>query len=321
MTRAIVVRAVGGPDALRAEDVEVPAPGPRQVRLRHTAIGVDFIDTYHRSGLYPVELPAILGLEAAAVVEELGPGVTDLAVGDRVAYATCLGAYAQARVAPVDALVRLPEDVPDDVAAGAMLKGMTARFLVRQTFEVRAGHVVLVHAAAGGVGSLVAQWARHLGATVIGTAGSEDKARRAEANGCHHVIRYRTEDVAQRVRAWTGGCDVVYDGVGAATLTASLDSLKPRGMLVSFGNASGPVRGLDLLELSRRGSLYVTRPTLFSYLATRADLLANAADLFAVLRSGAVRVEISRRWPLERAADAHRALEARDTVGSLLLLP
>ena len=322
----IVIRfhQLGGPEVLRVEDLPTAAPGPGEARVRHTAIGVNFIDTYHRSGLYKVPLPSGLGSEAAGVVEAVGPGVTHVAAGDRVAYAGgAPGSYAQFRVMPADRLVRLPADIGDRPAAAALLKGMTVQYLVTRTYPVKAGDTVLVHAAAGGVGLIACQWLKALGATVIGTVGSDAKAELARAHGCDHVIVYTREDFAARVKEITGGrgVPVVYDPVGRSTFTGSLDSLRPRGLMVSFGNASGPVPPVDLLQLSSRGSLYVTRPTLVHYTATRPELEATAADLFAMMRSGKVKVEPSAAYPLAEAAQCHRDLEARRTTGSLLLVP
>lgn len=298
------------------------APGPGEVRVRHHAVGVNFIDTYHRGGLYPVPLPSGLGSEAAGVVETVGEGVTQLRAGDRVAYAGGpLGAYAESRVMPAAPLLKLPDGIGFDTAAAMMLKGLTAQYLLRQTFVVQPGQTILLHAAAGGVGLIAAQWARALGATVIGTVGSDDKAELARAHGCAHVINYRRENVVEHVREITGGrgVPVVYDGVGKDTFFASLDCLAPRGLLVSYGNASGAVPPFALLELSNRGSLYVTRPTLVHYVATRDALEAAAAELFDVVASGAVRIEIAQRYPLADAAIAHADLQARRTTGSIVL--
>ncbi len=322
----IVIRfhQLGGPEVLRVEDLPTAAPGPGEARVRHTAIGVNFIDTYHRSGLYKVPLPSGLGSEAAGVVEAVGPGVTHVAAGDRVAYAGgAPGSYAQFRVMPADRLVRLPADIGDRPAAAAMLKGMTVQYLVTRTYPVKAGDTVLLHAAAGGVGLIASQWLKALGATVIGTVGSDAKAELARAHGCDHVIIYTREDFAARVKEITGGrgVPVVYDPVGRSTFTGSLDSLRPRGLMVSFGNASGPVPPVDLLQLSSRGSLFITRPTLFHYTANRPEMEATAADLFAMMRSGKVKVEPSAAYPLAEAAQCHRDLEARRTTGSLLLVP
>jgi len=324
MTKAIRVHSHGGPEVLRWEDVEVGRPGPGQVRLRHTAIGLNFIDTYHRTGLYPAELPAVLGMEAAGVVEEVGPDVTEVAPGDRVAYASPpLGAYAEARLMTADRLVPLPDEIGDDVAAAVILKGMTAEYLVLRTHRVQPGETVLVHAAAGGVGLLLSQWAKHLGATVIGTAGSDEKASLAREHGCDHTIVYTREDFVARVRELTGGrgVPVVYDSVGAATWEGSLDCLQPLGLMVSFGNASGAVPPFPPGDLATKGSLFLTRPTLMTYNADRRDLLASAKALFEVLRSGAVRAAVSQTRPLQEAAQAHRDLEARRTTGSTVLLP
>lgn len=323
-TYAIRIHEHGGPEVLRRDELELTEPCPGQVRLAHRAVGLNYIDTYHRTGLYPVAtLPVVLGSEAAGVVEAVGEGVTDLAPGDRVAYFLPGGAYAGHRLAPADRLVPIPEGISDETAAAVLLKGLTAWYLLRRTFVVEAGHSVLVHAAAGGVGSLLSGWARALGARVIGTAGSPEKADLARELGCHEVILYEEEDVAHRVRELTEdqGVEVVYDGVGKATFEASLDSLKPRGMMVSYGNASGPVPPVDLLGLSRRGSLYVTRPTLFTYVEERSELLAGARELFAAVRDGHVNVRIGQRYPLAEVARAHRDLEARQTTGSTVLIP
>jgi NADPH2:quinone reductase len=324
MTKAIRIESHGGPEVLSWVDVQVGTPGPGQVRLRHTAIGLNFIDTYHRTGLYPVSLPSGLGIEAAGVVEAVGEGVDDVGPGDRVAYAAGPpDGYAEARLMAADRLVRLPEDIDDRTAAAVMLKGMTAEYLVRRTYPVNSGDRVLIHAAAGGVGLLLCQWASHLGATVIGTVGTDEKAEKAAAFGCHHPIVYDREDFAERVRELTDGAgvQVVYDGVGQATFDKSLECLVPLGMMVSFGQASGPVPPFDVRRLSTLGSLFLTRPTLMTYNAKREDLLLSARALFEVLGSGAVRVEIGQTYPLEAAAQAHRDLEARKTTGSTVLLP
>lgn len=324
-TRAIRFARPGGPEVLELRDVEVGEPGPGQVLVRHTAVGVNFIDTYHRSGLYPVpSLPSGLGTEAAGVIEALGEGVSDLSVGQRVAYATGpLGAYAERRVLPADRLVPLPDSISDETAAAALLKGMTVEYLIRRTYPVRAGDTVLWHAAAGGVGLIAVQWLAHLGATVIGTVSSDEKAELARAHGCHHTIVYTRENFVERVREITGGAmvPVVYDSVGRATFPASLDCLRPRGTFVGFGNASGKPEPFDMQILSLKGSLYLTRPNLFTYTASRAELLESARALFAVIESGAVRIEVRQRFPLAQAADAHRALESRATTGSTVLLP
>jgi NADPH2:quinone reductase len=325
MTGVVRVHEVGGPDALRFEEIEVGSPGPGQVLLRQTAVGLNFIDVYYRTGLYPPpQLPFVPGLEAAGVVEAVGEGVRDLRVGQRVAYASPpIGAYAKRRLMPADRLVALPDGIDDETAAAIMLKGMTAQYLLRRTYRVQSGQTILFHAAAGGVGLIACQWAKHLGATVIGTVGSEAKAELARAHGCAHVIRYDREDVVARVREITGGkgVPVVYDSVGQTTFESSLDCLAPFGMLVSFGQSSGKIAPVDLGILSQKGSLYVTRPTLMTYTAERSDLVAAANELFDVVQSGAVRIGINQRFPLRDAAAAHRALEGRRTTGSTLLLP
>jgi NADPH2:quinone reductase len=325
MTGVVRVHEVGGPDALRFEEIEVGSPGPGQVLLQQTAVGLNFIDVYYRTGLYPPpQLPFVPGLEAAGVVEAVGEGVRDLRVGQRVAYASPpIGAYAKRRLMPAGRLVALPDGIDDETAAAMMLKGMTAQYLLRRTYRVQSGQTILFHAAAGGVGLIACQWAKHLGATVIGTVGSEAKAEVARAHGCAHVIRYDREDVVARVREITGGkgVPVVYDSVGQTTFESSLDCLAPFGMLVSFGQSSGKIAPVDLGILSQKGSLYVTRPTLMTYTAERSDLVAAANELFDVVQSGAVRIGINQRFPLRDAAAAHRALEGRRTTGSTLLLP
>ncbi len=323
MSKAIRIHQVGGPEQLCWEEVEVPAPGPGEVLIRHTAVGLNFIDVYHRTGLYPLPLPATLGLEAAGVVEALGAGVTELKPGDRVAYASPpLGAYAERRVIPAARLVPLPEGISDVQAAGMMLQGMTAQYLLRQTYRVMPGETILFHAIAGGVGLIACQWAKHLGATVIGTVGSPAKAELAKAHGADHVIDYTKEDFVARVKELTGGkgVPVVYDSVGKDTFMRSLDCLKMRGMLVSFGQSSGPVPPFDPNILQTKGSLYLTRPTLMHYTAERADLVASAAELFEVVRQGDVRIEVRQTYPLAEAAQAHRDLEARKTTGSTVFL-
>lgn len=325
MTIAIRIHETGGPEVLRVEQTEPGAPGPGQALVRHTAIGLNYIDTYHRSGLYPVaELPSGLGMEAAGVVEAVGSGVSEVAVGDRVAYAGgTLGAYSGKRLFPASRLVVVPDSVSDDVAAAVMLKGMTVEYLVRRTFPVQAGQTVLVHAAAGGVGLLACQWLKHIGATVIGTVGSDDKAELARANGCDHTIVYTREDFVARVRELTdgNGVPVVFDSVGKTTFDGSLDCLARRGMLVSFGNASGKPPLLDVNMLSQKGSLFVTRPTLASYTTTREELMACAGALFEMLGKGALKADVRHRWSLSDAAEAHRTLEARKTTGSSILVP
>ncbi|MBU4434276.1 MAG: quinone oxidoreductase [Alphaproteobacteria bacterium] len=319
---AIQIQKAGGPEALEAVDLAVPTPGPGQILIRHQAVGLNFIDTYHRSGLYPVPLPAVLGLEAAGVVEALGEGVTRFEIGDRVAYNGALGAYSEAAVVAADRAVKVPDAVSLETAAAALLKGMTAEFLVRRCFHVKPQDVVLVHAAAGGVGSILVQWCKALGASVIATVGSEAKAVIARDFGADHVILYRQDDVAARVAEITAnqGVAVVYDGVGKDTFSASLKSLARRGMLVTFGNASGPAPPFSPLELVGK-SLFLTRPKLFDYIVTTQELDDSAAALFAVLASGAVRIDIGQTFPLAEARAAHEALEARRTTGATVLLP
>ena len=323
MTQAIVVHQTGGPEQLSLEDWPLQAPGLGQVLLRQTAIGLNFIDTYQRSGLYPVQTPFIAGNEAAGVITALGENVTGFKVGDRVAYQGQIGAYAAERLVAADRLVPIPEGIDDGTAAAILLKGLTAYYLLFQTWAVQQGEIILWHAAAGGVGIIATQWAKALGATVIATAGSDNKVELARANGCDHVINYHTEDFTERVNDITNGrgVDVVYDGVGKATFEKSLDCLRPRGLLASFGNASGVVTVPDLTVLSRKGSLYVTRPTTAHYLGTREALLKGAELLFDAVLAGKIKVRIDRTYPLGRAADAHRALEARETTGSVVLLP
>lgn len=321
---AIRATAAGGPEVLEAVYPPVPKPAPGEILIRHEAVGLNFIDTYHRSGLYPIAFPAVLGLEGAGVVEAVGAGVTRFKPGDRAAYPTGpLGAYAEAHVVPEGRAVGLPDSVSGKTAAAAMLKGLTAEFLLRRCAPVRAGETVLVWAAAGGVGSILCQWAKALGAVVIGTVGSQGKAEVARWNGCDHVLLYRDGDVPKRVRDLTDGAGVrvVYDGVGQASFEDSLASLGRRGVLVSYGNASGPVPPIEPLALSRGGSLYLTRPTLFDYVATTEELDAAAAALFAVIGSGQVRVGIGAEYPLAQARQAHEALQAGETTGSVLLIP
>jgi NADPH2:quinone reductase len=322
--KAIRITETGGPEVMKLEHIELPEPGKGEVRVRHSAIGLNFIDTYHRSGLYPISLPSGLGQEAAGVIVAVGEGVKSLAIGDRVAYGVGpIGAYAEAKNHPANRLSKIPDGISDEQAAAMMLKGMTARYLLRATYKVKHGDIVLIHAAAGGVGTIACQWAKALGALVIGTVGSDAKAKLAKANGCHHVINYRSEDVVKRVREITDGkgVPVVYDGVGQATVMISLDCLRPRGLLVTYGNASGPVRALDTLWLSQRGSLYLTRPTLATYIADDNDLQETVADLFEVVKSGKVKILINQRYRLEDAVHAHRDLESRKTTGTSILLP
>lgn len=322
--KAIRFHQPGGPEVMKYEDIDLAAPGAGEVRIRHTAVGLNYIDTYHRSGAYPLPMPSGIGLEAAGVVEEVGEGVTSLKTGDRVAYgAGPIGAYSQARNMPANRLSKLPDTIDDKTAAAMMLKGMTVRYLLRETFKVEKGQTILFHAIAGGVGLIAAQWAKLLGVRVIGTAGSPEKAELAKSLGCDEVIDYGKEDVAKRVRELTDGkgVPVVYDGVGQATLMASLDSLSPRGLLVSFGAASGPVKDFDTGILAAKGSLYLTRPTLMTYVASDAALQANTADLFDVVGSGKVKIEVNQTYALADAVQAHKDLEGRKTTGSTVLLP
>lgn len=324
MTKAIRIHETGGPEVMRWEEVAVGEPGPGEIRIRHTAVGLNFIDVYHRTGLYPLDLPTGLGLEAAGVVEAVGEGVTEFKAGDRVAYASPPpGAYAEVRLMPADRVVKLPDTIDDHIAAAMMLQGMTAQYLLRRTYRVQAGDAILIHAAAGGVGLIACQWARHLGATVIGTVGSDEKAELAGAHGCQHPIVYTREDFVKRVREITQGEGVaaVYDSVGKDTFMGSLDCLRPLGMMVSFGNASGAVPAFEPRILSAKGSLFLTRPTLMHYTAKRKDLLASANELFEVVSSGAVKIEVRQTYPLAETAQAHRDLEARKTTGSTILLP
>ena len=324
MPFAIRFHQTGGPEVLRWEEVAVGDPAPGQVRLRHEAVGLNFIDTYHRSGLYPLPLPSGLGMEGAGVVDAVGEGVSDVKPGDRVAYAGgAPGAYCQVRCLPAGVLLKLPDAIDCRTGAAMMLQGLTSAYLLRRTYRVQPGDRVLIHAAAGGVGLIACQWAKALGATVIGTVSSPAKAELARAHGCDHVIDYTRENFAARVREITGGegVAVVYDGVGKDTFMGSLDSLRPLGMMVSFGNASGPVPPFDPLLLSQKGSLFVTRPTGGHYTAKREDLLALGAELFDVVARGQVRIEVRQSYALADAAQAHRDLEARLTTGSTILLP
>ncbi|MCA3024716.1 MAG: quinone oxidoreductase [Rhodocyclaceae bacterium] len=324
MTKAIRIHEHGGPEVLKWEDVEVGAPGPDEVRLKTTAAGLNFIDTYHRTGMYKIALPSVIGREGAGIVEAVGTNVTSCKVGDRVAYASSpMGAYAEARLMPADRVVKIPAAISDQQAASMMLKGMTAQYLLRRTYRVKAGDVILSQAAAGGVGLILGQWAKHLGATVIGTVGSEEKMALAKANGCDYVINYRKEDFQARVMEITNGkkCQVVYDGVGQDTWAKSLDCIAPLGMMVSFGAASGAVKPFYIGELAAKGSLYLTRPTLDTYTATRADLVATTDELFAIVASGVVKIEVNQTYALRDTAQAHRDLEARKTTGSTVLIP
>ena len=324
MVAAVRVHKVGGPEVLTYEQVEVGEPGPGQIRMKQPAIGINFIDVYFRMGLYPApSMPFVSGNEGAGDVTAVGPGVTDIKVGDRVAYVSGLGGYAEERLLPADRAVKIPDGISYEQAAGMMLKGMTAQYLLRRTYKIEKGHTILIHAAAGGVGLILCQWANHLGATVIGTAGSKEKAELAKQHGAHHTILYRDEDFAARVKEITGGklCDVVYDGVGKDVFPASLDCIRPLGLYVNFGNASGPVPPFSMLTLTQKGSLFVTRPTLNTHTAKREDLLAVAGDLFSVVKSGAVKIPVNHTYKLKDAAQAHIDLEGRKTTGSLILVP
>jgi len=322
--KAIRIHQTGGPEILSYEDVELALPGPGQVVVRHAAIGVNFIDTYHRSGLYKLSLPSGLGSEAAGTVEAIGEGVTGFKPGDRAAYCTApIGAYAEAHVVPAEKLIHLPDEIGFDVAAAAMLKGLTAQYLLKQTFAVQPGQTILLHSAAGGVGLIAGQWAKHLGAMVIGTVGSDAKIPLAEANGCELVLNLHHDDWVAKVKEVTGGkgVPVVYDSVGKDTFEGSLDCLSPRGLMVSFGNSSGAVPPFSPALLSQKGSLYLTRPTLFHYAATPEALQAMADDLFAVIGSGAVKIAVNQRFPLAEARAAHEALHSRKTTGATILVP
>jgi len=323
MSRAIVVRDLGGPDVLKLEDREVGAPGPGQVKLRHEAIGLNFVDAYHRTGLYKTELPFTPGVEGAGVVTAVGQGVSDFHPGDRIAYAGPMGSYAEERLIPADKLARVPDTIDLDTAAAVVSKAGTAHYLLFETWPFKAGDTMLVHAASGGVGSFLVQWASSAGATVIALAGSDDKVKGAIENGAKFAFNSREDGWVQKVREATGGAgvDVVYDGVGKATFEQSLDCLRPRGLMVSFGNASGPVTGVSLSMLQTRGSLYVTRPTTAHYYGDAESLRRTMARVFGAVEAGHIRPSINQRFPLERAADAHRALEARETVGTTLLIP
>jgi len=325
MPKAMIIHQNGGPEVLSWEDYDPGKPGPGEALIRHEAVGLNFIDVYHRTGLYPLpQLPHVPGLEGAGIVEQIGEGVSEVAVGDRVAYAGIPpGAYAEVRCIPAHRLVKVPESISNRTAAAMMLQGMTARYLIRGCHEVKPGDTILIQAAAGGVGLIVSQWANHLGATVIGTVGSAQKAELAKAHGCHHPIEYDKVNFADRVREITDGrgVDVVYDSVGQATFDRSLDCLRPLGMMVTFGQASGSVPAFEIGQLAAKGSLFLTRPTLMVYTAAREDLLAHAQDLFDVVTSGAVKIEVNQTYPLAEAAQAHRDLEARKTTGSTVLLP
>lgn len=323
MPHAMRIHEQGGPEKLRWEEVQVGEPGPGQVRVRNAAVGLNFVDTYQRSGLYPMPLPFTLGSEGAGVVEAVGPKVKDLKVGDRVAYAGPIGAYAEVLLRPADRLVKIPAGVDDRTAAAMMLKGLTAQYLIRRTYRVKKGDTILMHAAAGGVGLILCQWAKALGATVIGTVGSDEKAVLAKKAGCKHVIVTSRENFVERVKAITKGkgVPVVYDGVGKDTFMGSLDCLSPLGLMVSFGNASGAVPPFNAGILSQKGSLFLTRPTLATYTASRADLVKAAQELFSVVKSGKVRIAINQTYPLREAARAQSDLESRKTTGSTVLIP
>ncbi|MGZ5233311.1 MAG: quinone oxidoreductase family protein [Burkholderiales bacterium] len=323
MPYAIRIHENGGPDKMRWEEVEVGDPGPGEVRVRNTAVGLNYIDTYHRSGLYPMQLPLTLGSEGAGVVEAVGKRVKDFKVGDRVAYAQPIGAYAEVALRPVARLVKIAAGVDDKTAAAMMLKGMTAWYQCRRTYRVKKGDTIVVHAAAGGVGQILCQWTKYIGANVIGTVGSEEKVAIAKKAGCKHVIVTSREKTSERVKAITKGkgVPVVYDGVGKDTFMDSLDCLSPLGLMVSFGNASGPVPPVNIGILAQKGSLFLTRPTLANYTSTREDLLTAARELFTVVKKGAVKIKINQTYPLREAAQAHADLESRKTTGSTVLLP
>jgi NADPH2:quinone reductase len=323
MSHAIRVHSFGGPEVMKWEEVQVGEPGPGQVKIKQYAAGVNYLDVYHRTGLYPnATMPFTPGSEGAGQVLAVGEGVTDLAAGDRVAYAGPMGGYAEERLIPADRLVKLPPDISYETAAAMMLQGMTVRYLVKETYPVTKDSVVLWHAAAGGVGLIACQWLAHIGATMIGTAGSDEKIQLAKDNGCKHVINYRAEDFAARVKEITGGTgvDVVYDSVGKDTFPKSLDCLKPRGLWVTFGNASGPVPPLEMGLLSQKGSLYATRPTLMTYIAPRQALVDNANDVMEMVRFGRVKIRVTKTYPMADAAQAHLDLEGRATTGSIVLL-
>ena len=324
-TKAIRIHKTGGPEVLTYEDIAVGQPGAGEIRIRHTAVGLNYIDVYHRTGLYPLPaLPAVIGMEAAGVIEAVGDGVTDLVEGDRVAYAAGPpGSYCEARVMSAEKVVKVPDAISDRTAAAMMLQGMTAQYLLRQTYRVQKGDTILMHAAAGGVGLIVCQWAKHLGATVIGTVGSPEKAELAKAHGCDHTILYRDENFTDRVKEITGGKGVaaVYDSIGKDTFMGSLDCLQPRGYMVSFGNASGPVDAFEPAILGQKGSLFLTRPSLFHYAHDKASTQAMAGELMELVANGTVKIEVNQDYPLSETAQAHRDLEARKTTGSTILIP
>src|SRR5688572_19738433 len=323
MAKAVRFHKQGGPEVMQYDDVQVGEPGAGQVRIRHTAIGVNFVDVYQRSGLYPMQLPMVAGNEGAGVVDAVGQGVTELKVGDRVAYTGLPGSYCDLRTVPADRMVKLPQGISEEQAASMMLKGLTVHYLIHTTYAVKKGDNVLWHAAAGGVGLIACQWLKALGVTVIGTAGSDDKCALAKAHGAEHVVNYSRENFVERVKSIAGGkgLPVVYDAVGKATWEGSLDCLRPRGLMVSFGNASGAVPPVNIGILQAKGSLYLTRPTLATHIATRADLVERANSLFEVVKSGKVKIETTARYKLADAAQAHRDLEGRKTTGSVVLIP
>ncbi|HYN64923.1 MAG TPA: quinone oxidoreductase [Candidatus Limnocylindrales bacterium] len=323
MAKAVRYHKQGGPEVMQLDDVQVGDPGQGQVRIKHTAIGVNFVDTYQRSGLYPMQLPAVGGNEAAGVVDAVGAGVTDLKAGDRVAYTGLPGSYCELRLVPADRVVKLPKEISDEQAASMLLKGLTVHYLIYSTYAVKKGDTVLWHAAAGGVGLIACQWLKALGVTTIATAGSAEKLALAKAHGADHLVNYSTENFVDKVKAVTGGkgVPVVYDGVGKSTWEGSLDCLRPRGLMVSFGNASGPVAPVNLGILSSKGSLYVTRPTLATHIAARADLVERSNALFEIVKSGKVKIETTKKYKLADAQQAHRDLEGRKTTGSVVLIP
>ena len=323
MAKAVRYHKQGGPEVLQLDDVQVGEPGQGEVRVKQTAVGVNFVDTYQRSGLYPMQLPAVAGNEGAGVVEAVGAGVTDLKAGDRVCYTGLPGSYCETRLVPADRMVKLPQGITEEQAASMLLKGLTVHYLIFSTYAVQKGDTVLWHAAAGGVGLIACQWLKALGVTTIGTAGSPDKMALAKSHGADHVINYATDDFVKRVKDITGGkgVPVVYDSVGKTTWEGSLDCLRPRGLMVTFGNASGPVAPVNLGILASKGSLYVTRPTLATYIAARADLVERSNALFEVVKSGKVKIETTAKYKLSDAAQAHRDLEGRKTTGSVILVP
>ena len=324
MVHAIRIHAHGGPEAMKWEPIELGDPGAGELRIRHLAVGLNYIDVYHRTGLYPVPgLPAVIGMEGCGEVLSVGDGVTGFKTGDRVAYANPIGSYAEERLITAERVVRVPEGIAANTAAAMMLQGMTVRYLLNVTYKVGPDTTMLFHAAAGGVGLIACQWAKHLGATIIGTVGSEEKASLAKAHGCTHTINYRSEDFVARVRELTDGkgVDVVYDSIGKDTFPGSLDCLRPLGLWVSFGNASGAIEGFDIGLLSKKGSLFATRPTLFTYTAKREDLVDSANDLFDLVNRGIVKIAVNQTYPLRDAAQAHRDLEGRKTTGSTVMIP